>query len=173
MTVYQLAFVVLAALAIVAGRPPATVCVAIAGNFAASVFIAKLGLPVSQALLWTGLVDALTVIAMIGASRRGDAAALCYALMIFVYPAAYAFGWGLDLTFSIIEGLGVLALAVIGGMDRGIRLGCRWVVRALGVAGRGRDVRRGLLVVAALEAEGLEACSHAEKIGPDFAILRR
>jgi hypothetical protein len=117
----QIGFAILIALAIRYGRPHPRVALAIALNFVASVALSKMDLPVHDQLVWTGIVDIATFVAILGAGWRGSLAGLCYAAMAMAYPIGLYLGSSLDHIFSVAEVLGLIALGVIGGLDRGIR----------------------------------------------------
>jgi len=134
-SVYQIVFAILIASALYWGRPHPRIATAILANFGASVALSKMGLP-NEALIWAGVLDTFTVVGLLGISWRGNVAAACYGFMVVIYPLAVMLDAPISTTYSGVEALGALALAVIGGLDQGIRILSRALYRAIGAARR-------------------------------------
>jgi hypothetical protein len=133
---FQIGFAVLILLAIWAGRPHPRISAAIVGNFLCSVALSKIGMPDADRLIWMGVTDSLTALALLGLTWRQNIAAACYGAMVIVYPFAVILEVSEAATYSCIEVLGALALVVIGGLDKGIRILSRALSRAAGAVRR-------------------------------------
>lgn len=118
---FQIGFAALIFLALAAGKPHPRVAAAIVINFIGSVTLSKLGLSAVETFHWMGILDLCAALAMLGCGWRGAVAAACYATMSAVYIAGLHLDTTTTVIYSVVEGLGVIALAVTGGLDRGIR----------------------------------------------------
>jgi hypothetical protein len=120
-SIFQIAFAVLITLALMTGRPHPRVGAAILVNFIGSVALSKAGLSELETFRWMGILDICAALSMLGCGWRGSVAAACYGAMATVYVVGVHLDTTVGVIYSVIEGLGVIALAVTGGMDRGIR----------------------------------------------------
>jgi hypothetical protein len=120
-SVFQIAFAVLITLALMTGKPHPRVGVSILVNFIGSIALSKAGLSDVEEFRWMGLLDICAALAMLGCGWRGSVAAACYGAMAIVYVVGLHLDTTAGVIYSVVEGLGAIALAVTGGLDRGIR----------------------------------------------------
>ena len=119
---FQISFAVLIALALIYGRPHRVVVSAVLVNFIGSVAISKSGMGEVDQLIWAGTLDLTCAIAMLGGfGWRANISAACYGAMAVAYPIGLSLDATMGLIYSVVEALGLIALAVIGGLDSGIR----------------------------------------------------
>lgn len=119
---FQVSFAVLIGLALICGKPHRAVVCAVLANFVGSVAISKSGLGETDALFWAGTLDITCAVLMLGGfGWRANVAAACYGAMAVAYPIGVSLDATTGLIYSVVEALGLIALAVIGGLDSGLR----------------------------------------------------
>lgn len=114
MDVTQLAYLGALSLAILAGRPRLLVVAVMAGNFVWTASFAESPIDVA-------LADIACAVILIGPDKRQNIVAAIFCLMIPVYVVADAFGLSRAATYTAIDLLAVVQLAVIGHVDGGLR----------------------------------------------------
>ncbi len=110
----QLAYLACLCAAILAGRPRLLVVAVMAGNFVLTAFLAESPLDVA-------LADIAAAVILIGPDKRQNIVAAIYCLMVPVYVIADAFSLSRAITFTIIDCMALVQLAVIGHVDGGLR----------------------------------------------------
>jgi len=111
---YQIAFLGLFALAVLLGRPDWRI---------AAIWLVSFGVCMAHAgdeMALAAISVATAAFFSIVETRRAQVVAGLYATMAFSYVFGVAFAWPESTTYGIVELLGVAALGVIGGVDRGL-----------------------------------------------------
>ena len=109
--------------AVVIGRADLRAAFIMAANFAiTAAFPAHLG--------WVGIADIATIAALSMLGRRAQVIAGLYVLCAVVNAAGALGGLSTDTTYAIMDPIGWVMLAVLGGLDGGIRR-CLAAVRRL------------------------------------------
>lgn len=114
MDVTQLAYLAALSLAILAGKPRLLVVAVMFGNFIWTASFAESPIDVA-------LADIACAVILIGSDKRQNIVAAIFCLMIPVYVVADAFGLSRAATYTAIDLLAVVQLAVIGHVDGGLR----------------------------------------------------
>lgn len=101
-------------LAVCFGRPSPRVISVMVCNFTASVVFA-------DDLITVGIADLLAAIVLLGGCKRAQIVATLFSVMCLIYVSGQWLGLSLWSIYAIIDLLAYAQLAVIGGLDRGIR----------------------------------------------------
>ena len=114
MSIWQIILIVGWLAAVFIGRADLRVAMIMAANFAVTAaFPAHLG--------WVGIADIATIGALSVLGRRAQVIAGLYVLCAVVNAAGALGGLSTHTTYAILDPIGWVMLAVLGGLDSGIR----------------------------------------------------